>query len=235
MCATSPVFSLLFFFSSRTRHTRWPRDWSSDVCSSDLGPPVGAIADVVAKQAFHQTRLLAGLHPEDGQGLDGALVQPAGGQLGVSGNAYRGPGGIGQIDNVGDHAVGIAPLGFATGALEVVAQLRPDDAGVAAGQGAKAGVAIPLVEALAALAAAVNAMDGAAKLQPHLLAEKRVEGHAFLAQGQRIASRFSGRHRHLAQGAAVDESRHQLIHRSGLSAGSGSLHSSPSTLWPRSM
>src|SRR5207253_6068746 len=22
-----------FFFSSRRRHTRWPRDWSSDVCS----------------------------------------------------------------------------------------------------------------------------------------------------------------------------------------------------------
>src|SRR5207253_8975628 len=32
-CALS---RLLFFFSSRRRHTRWPRDWSSDVCSSDL-------------------------------------------------------------------------------------------------------------------------------------------------------------------------------------------------------
>src|SRR6266481_4577936 len=27
---------LLFFFSSRRRHTRWNCDWSSDVCSSDL-------------------------------------------------------------------------------------------------------------------------------------------------------------------------------------------------------
>src|SRR6266702_5801894 len=27
---------IFFFFSSRRRHTRWPRDWSSDVCSSDL-------------------------------------------------------------------------------------------------------------------------------------------------------------------------------------------------------
>src|SRR5690625_7568521 len=27
-----------FFFSSRRRHTIWPRDWSSDVCSSDLEP-----------------------------------------------------------------------------------------------------------------------------------------------------------------------------------------------------
>src|SRR5215510_13357608 len=26
----------VFFVSSRRRHTRWPRDWSSDVCSSDL-------------------------------------------------------------------------------------------------------------------------------------------------------------------------------------------------------
>src|SRR5882724_2527291 len=28
---------LLFFFSSRRRHTRCLSDWSSDVCSSDLG------------------------------------------------------------------------------------------------------------------------------------------------------------------------------------------------------
>src|SRR5439155_6552665 len=39
-----------FFFSSRRRHTRWPRDWSSDVCSSDLlsltatnGPAGGSV------------------------------------------------------------------------------------------------------------------------------------------------------------------------------------------------
>src|SRR5262245_64875672 len=28
---------MLFFFSSRRRHTRCLSDWSSDVCSSDLG------------------------------------------------------------------------------------------------------------------------------------------------------------------------------------------------------
>src|SRR5690606_40329359 len=28
-----------FVFSSRRRHTRFSRDWSSDVCSSDLGSP----------------------------------------------------------------------------------------------------------------------------------------------------------------------------------------------------
>src|SRR5439155_2664576 len=31
------LYDKVFFFSSRRRHTRWPRDWSSDVCSSDLG------------------------------------------------------------------------------------------------------------------------------------------------------------------------------------------------------
>src|SRR5437660_8503986 len=33
--AIEPHFEF-FFFSSRRRHTMWPRDWSSDVCSSDL-------------------------------------------------------------------------------------------------------------------------------------------------------------------------------------------------------
>src|SRR5256885_12938696 len=31
------VFRYFFFFSSRRRHTRLQGDWSSDVCSSDLG------------------------------------------------------------------------------------------------------------------------------------------------------------------------------------------------------
>src|SRR5256884_1046589 len=34
-----------FFFSSRRRHTRCSRDWSSDVCSSDLTEPRTTVAD----------------------------------------------------------------------------------------------------------------------------------------------------------------------------------------------
>src|SRR3989449_8701491 len=30
------LIAFIFFFSSRRRHTRCSRDWSSDVCSSDL-------------------------------------------------------------------------------------------------------------------------------------------------------------------------------------------------------
>src|SRR5690606_39643829 len=50
----------LFFFSSRRRHTRFSRDWSSDVCSSDLtalgdrvevyldgGPSRGGVASTI--------------------------------------------------------------------------------------------------------------------------------------------------------------------------------------------
>src|SRR2546429_1100155 len=33
---TGEMISFVFFFSSRRRHTRCSRDWSSDVCSSDL-------------------------------------------------------------------------------------------------------------------------------------------------------------------------------------------------------
>src|SRR5699024_12103106 len=36
-----------FFFSSRRRHTRSKRDWSSDVCSSDLGIKFVAISVTV--------------------------------------------------------------------------------------------------------------------------------------------------------------------------------------------
>src|SRR2546421_5623938 len=37
MVLTTCLLSILvFFFSSRRRHTRSDRDWSSDVCSSDL-------------------------------------------------------------------------------------------------------------------------------------------------------------------------------------------------------
>src|SRR5256884_893843 len=35
-------FCFVFFFSSRRRHTRCSRDWSSDVCSSDLLTSSGA-------------------------------------------------------------------------------------------------------------------------------------------------------------------------------------------------
>src|SRR5690625_1988446 len=53
----------MFFFSSRRRHTRWPRDWSSDVCSSDLAGP-GRWAPAAGPTAGHR--------PHVGQSSDAA-------------------------------------------------------------------------------------------------------------------------------------------------------------------
>src|SRR5690606_40325936 len=48
------TFSLCFFFSSRRRHTRFSRDWSSDVCSSDLvEAAMSPFADAYLLAAFH--------------------------------------------------------------------------------------------------------------------------------------------------------------------------------------
>src|SRR5438445_12325977 len=38
----------MFFFSSRRRHTSYWRDWSSDVCSSDLGDDLGDFDPAIA-------------------------------------------------------------------------------------------------------------------------------------------------------------------------------------------
>src|SRR5690606_20673265 len=48
--------SVTFFFSSRRRHTRFSRDWSSDACSSDLDPGVV----VLDTQLAHDGQALGG-------------------------------------------------------------------------------------------------------------------------------------------------------------------------------
>src|SRR5690606_39715004 len=47
------LYRCLFFFSSRSRHTRFSRDWSSDVCSSDLD-----LAVMAAKRSARQNIIL---------------------------------------------------------------------------------------------------------------------------------------------------------------------------------
>src|SRR2546422_8453483 len=46
--------SVFFFFSSRRRHTRCSRDWSSDVCSSDLNNRDGTFRDVTAEPGLNR-------------------------------------------------------------------------------------------------------------------------------------------------------------------------------------
>src|SRR5439155_6775235 len=45
------TYPTCFFFSSRRRHTRWPRDWSSDVCSSDLYSPSPPITTATVRES----------------------------------------------------------------------------------------------------------------------------------------------------------------------------------------
>src|SRR5437660_291551 len=56
------VFVYLFFFSSRRRHTRWPRDWSSDVCSSDLYVPSPGWWRFAMRSALASTTRIANRH-----------------------------------------------------------------------------------------------------------------------------------------------------------------------------
>src|SRR2546429_1478030 len=57
----STLFLFVFFFSSRRRHTRCSRDWSSDVCSSDLrlraARPQALSDDVTARLEALESRL----------------------------------------------------------------------------------------------------------------------------------------------------------------------------------
>src|SRR5207253_4064322 len=70
----SSLCDVYFFFSSRRRHTRWPRDWSSDVCSSDLmygAPGIGLAATQVD---VHQRLIVIDISPERNQPL--TIINP---------------------------------------------------------------------------------------------------------------------------------------------------------------
>src|SRR2546430_3511526 len=58
---TMYVLLVLFFFSSRRRHTRFDCDWSSDVCSSDLlaGRLLHVLVVVVGLPDFFENLLLS--------------------------------------------------------------------------------------------------------------------------------------------------------------------------------
>src|ERR1022692_795044 len=83
------VVVAFFFFSSRRRHTRLQGDWSSDVCSSDLGAPCCASAHACAAVPAFPLRtagtrayglpasLRAAAGSADGGSRTGAELRPA--------------------------------------------------------------------------------------------------------------------------------------------------------------
>src|SRR5919107_1979921 len=83
----------LFFFSSRRRHTRYWRDWSSDVCSSDLvagaacvGTGVGPreIDEVWGIAKAYSTRVGSGPFPSELDDELGERMRDAGGEFGTT-------------------------------------------------------------------------------------------------------------------------------------------------------
>src|SRR6266498_3893082 len=63
---------IFFFFSSRRRHTRCGRDWSSDVCSSDLRVHFEAVTEVVGNRSL--VPKIVRLDLSSVEELDGELV-----------------------------------------------------------------------------------------------------------------------------------------------------------------
>src|SRR3712207_7218331 len=96
---------MYFFYSSRRRHTRYWRDWSSDVCSSDLGGHLAALVVGVPLddgaeldlQPAGQVEVVLGLHDVGDAALAGLAVDPDDGLvaaadvLGVDRQVRHGP------------------------------------------------------------------------------------------------------------------------------------------------
>ena len=63
----------LFFFSSRRRHTRFTSDWSSDVCSSDLGEGyigIEGFEAILGEPAFSEVPFFLEVPGFEGDGPD---------------------------------------------------------------------------------------------------------------------------------------------------------------------
>src|SRR5215208_4552622 len=85
------IFTYNCLFSSRRRHTSWPRDWSSDVCSSDL----------LEKSAFPREKVCGdGLTPRGVKALDdmGVDTSPATGWIRHKGLRVHGGGQVVEVD-----------------------------------------------------------------------------------------------------------------------------------------
>src|SRR5690606_10285629 len=90
-----------FFFSSRRRHTRFSRDWSSDVCSSDL-------AELV--EAGFPPEQAAGVQAMRGRGCDRC-----------NGSGYKGRVGVFEVMEISDRLRELIVTGAPTAELKQVA------------------------------------------------------------------------------------------------------------------
>src|SRR5256884_2393415 len=99
-------YSIIFFFSSRRRHTRCSRDWSSDVCSSDLVDmgvePFLISSSVLAVLAQRLLRRLCDGCALEGQPADDERRRAGPGCAACRGTGYRGRSAIHELLVVDD-------------------------------------------------------------------------------------------------------------------------------------
>src|SRR5206468_9676636 len=130
----------LFFFSSRRRHTRSDRDWSSDVCSSDLEP---GIERDRAQQRVELRALARGrFHPRARCRIEGEEEhRPAAGARDVGQVRVVGLGGRARAlrENLDDAAVELAEGAAERDALVVGGQPRRHGLALRAGVGRRVG------------------------------------------------------------------------------------------------
>src|SRR5690625_2670018 len=109
---------MLFFFSSRRRHTRWPRDWSSDVCSSDL---YSFDIDEAWLVASYEAQRDAYIRFFERLGLDYVIVSAVSGAMGGSrSEEFLHPTPVGEDEFVR------SPGGYAAN-VEAVTTVAPDE------------------------------------------------------------------------------------------------------------
>src|SRR2546422_5594099 len=91
-----------FFFSSRRRHTRCSRDWSSDVCSSDLKLEVPEIQQQIveiratAREAGSRTKIAVSSRDDS--------IDPVGACVGLKGSRVQA-----VVNELGGERIDIVP------------------------------------------------------------------------------------------------------------------------------
>src|SRR5690625_4096179 len=122
--------------SSRRRHTRWPRDWSSDVCSSDLTSlrrdwPVAVFSSLAMRSCRVCLALIIG-HPRRAQaGLTLSPARELAGPAVIAVKAALAPQGLNHVQAVANGALFFRQLGLINSAKIDRGGLGPDTHSVA--------------------------------------------------------------------------------------------------------
>src|SRR6266852_7090020 len=77
------VVGIFFFFSSRRLHTRCYRDWSSDVCSSDLAGVAAPVAAQTLVATYNDLTSVASLLDAHKAEVAAVIVEPVAANMGV--------------------------------------------------------------------------------------------------------------------------------------------------------